>query len=595
MLAALMELHKMSHANPLPPIRTSDKVGQSPQGLRSWLGIGIVLLVATAIIAPFPFLENASGHDIAFHIQSWMDASRQWHQGVLFPRWAAWANFGYGEPRFIFYPPISWTLGAGLGQVFEWRMVPGALIWLMLVMAAAGMFHLAREWLSPCDSLAAAVLYMANPYQFVVVYYRSDFAELVAGAIFPWLVLYAIRIGRSRMRGIIGLSVAFAAIWLSNAPAAVIATYSLVLLLLVESMVERSARTFARGCAAMAGGFGLAAFYIIPAVWEQKWVQIQQALGPALRPAENFLFTHSDDPEFQLFNWKVSSVAIVMILATAIAIGLSRRRKRESPQIWWPLATLGAASALLMFPFSGFVWRQLPKLQFVQFPWRWLLPLAVLFAMFTAAALTRAPRRWIGWIALAIALGCAATAIAHDAWWDSEDIPQAESAIQSDAGYEGTDEYQPLASDRSELQTEAPRVAAVAASIDTIANATKIPTGQMDRDLRLHIERWISEDRIITVDTPRPVTLIFRLLDYPAWRAELNGRPAEVRSMKNTGQILVSVPAGRSRMEVRFIRTLDRTIGGAISLVTGLVLAILFFTDRRAAIVAAAVEKPEAA
>jgi hypothetical protein len=582
MLAAVMELPKMPNANPFPPIRASHKKGQSPQGLHGWLGIAIVLLVATAIIAPFPFLENASGHDIAFHIQSWMDASRQWRQGVLFPRWAAWANFGYGEPRFIFYPPISWTLGAALGQVLEWRMVPGALIWLMLVMAAAGMFHLAREWLSPRDSLAAAVLYMANPYQFVVVYYRSDFAELVAGAIFPWLVLYTIRIGRSRTRGIIGLSVAFAAIWLSNAPAAVIATYSLALLLVAESTVEKSARTFARGCAAMAAGFGLAAFYILPAAWEQKWVQIQQALGPALRPAENFLFAHSDDPDFQLFNWKVSSVAIAMILVTAIAIGLAMRRKREAPQIWWPLATLGAASALLMFPFSGIVWRLLPKLQFVQFPWRWLMPLGVVFAMFTAAALARAHRRWIGWIVLAIALGSAAVAIAHDAWWDSEDIPQVEAAIQSDAGYEGTDEYQPLASDRSDLRIEAPRVAAIIASIDTVANSSKMPADQAGGELRVHIEQWNSEDRIIAVDAPQAVTLIVKLLDYPAWRAEMNGRPAKIRFMKNTGQILVSVPAGHSMVKLQFTRTIDRTIGGAISLVTGFALAILFFTDRRA-------------
>ncbi len=186
-----------------------------------------------------------------------MDASRQWHEGVFFPRWAAWANFGYGEPRFIFYPPISWMLGAALGQVMEWRMVPGALIWLMLVTAAAGMFYLAREWLPPRDSLAAAVLYMANPYQIVVVYYRSDFAELVAGAILPWLVLGAIRIRRSHGRGIALLSLAVAAIWLSNAPAAVIATYSLALLLVVESWIDKSPRTFVRGCAAMAGGFGL--------------------------------------------------------------------------------------------------------------------------------------------------------------------------------------------------------------------------------------------------------------------------------------------------------------------------------------------------
>ncbi len=152
-------------------------------------------------------------------------------------------------------------------------------------------------------------------------------------------------------------------------------------------------------------------------------------------------------------------VAIAMILMTAIAATLANRRRHDAPKIWWSLAALGAVSAALMFPFSGFIWVLLPKLRFVQFPWRWLMPLGVAFAMFAAAAVARWHKRWIGWIVLAVALGSAAVLIARDAWWDSEDIPQTETAIQSGSGYEGTDEYQPMASDRSDLQIAAPRLA----------------------------------------------------------------------------------------------------------------------------------------
>src|SRR5215469_10875778 len=160
----------------------------------------IVLLfipaVATAIVAPMFFLGNISGHDLLFHVASWLDVAGQWRQGVAFPRWAEWANWGFGEPRFIFYPPISWIFGAALGSILPWRTVPGAFVWITLYLGGLAMWRLAREYLPDSQAIAAAVIFMVNPYQLVVVYYRSDFAELFAGALFPFFILGILRIVR---------------------------------------------------------------------------------------------------------------------------------------------------------------------------------------------------------------------------------------------------------------------------------------------------------------------------------------------------------------------------------------------------------------
>ena len=43
-------------------------------------------------------------------------------------------------------------------------------------------------------------------------------------------------------------------------------------------------------------------------------VQIGQAVSDNLQPARNFLFTQASDPEFVLFNWKVSWVALGLIV-----------------------------------------------------------------------------------------------------------------------------------------------------------------------------------------------------------------------------------------------------------------------------------------
>jgi 6-pyruvoyl-tetrahydropterin synthase-like protein len=561
------------------------KQPMAPNATRNAWPITLLLasLTASAVVLPMLFLGNASGHDFQFHLASWLDVAGQWREGILFPRWAEWANWGFGEPRFIFYPPASWLLGATLGSVLPWKMAPGAFIWLALVLAALSMWRLAREWLPGRQALTAGILYAVNPYHLVIVYYRSDFAELLASALFPLVVLGALRVARDGWVRVPGLALAFALIWLSNAPAAVIATYSLSLMLVVGFALGRDLRALLAGATAMVGGFGLAAFYILPAAWEQRWVQISQALTENLRPAQNFLFTHSNDPEFVLFNWKVSSVALGTILVTALAAVSVARQRRTFLQLWWTLLALGAASAFLMFPPSVFLWQHLPKLQFVQFPWRWLLALDVVFAVFVAAILQTWRKQWLGWAAILLATGAIGITFVQGTWWDSEDIPVLMNAIRSQHGYEGTDEYEPLGSDRYQLPGQPPASAddSDESSLDELANTTTPKIATIDpesevltpmNDQNAHIDRWTAETKVFSSKTNQPVALALRLLNYPAWEIEVDRTVVRGDSLPDTGQLWVPDPAGEHPVDVFFQRTWDRTAGSAISILSALLL-----------------------
>src|SRR5271168_4271500 len=87
---------------------------------REWLRRGLIVLCGCTVALPLAIRGNSCGHDFDFHIQSWLAVAQQWRHGVFYPHWVEDANYGAGEPRFVFYPPLTWMLGALLGTVLPW-------------------------------------------------------------------------------------------------------------------------------------------------------------------------------------------------------------------------------------------------------------------------------------------------------------------------------------------------------------------------------------------------------------------------------------------------------------------------------------------
>jgi hypothetical protein len=477
--------------------------------------------------------------------------------------------------------------GAALGLVVPWIFVPAVFIVLTQTLAGMCAFALGRRLFPQRGALVCAVCYAANPYALLITYMRSDFAEQLALAFFPLLFLAAAEVAglldspaSPARRSIVFLAIMFTAIWLTNAPAGVVASYSLAMLFAWTAVTRKSWRPLLHGAAALALGFGAASFYLVPAAYEQSWVNISLALASGLQPSQNFLYSVIADPEHNAFNRIASHAAVLMIALTAIFATLSFPRGRSTAgpftkHLWSALIVLSVMAVLLMVRISNILWIVLPKLRFVQFPWRWMSILAIPFVCFISAAVVH--KRMRGYRAastvaavLAI-LACTATYMVRHTWWDSEDVPVLLAALQNNEGFEGVDEYDPLGDDHSLLPEKSERVTVVPAKPKTEAG--------VESKAEVTVQRWTAERKEVRITTREPSVLKLRLLNYPAWREKVNGAVVVPEQTGETAQITVPLTAGSSHVEVRFIRTPDRTIGAIIS-GASVLIALLLITKR---------------
>src|SRR5215470_10383170 len=333
-----------------------------------------------------------------------MEVASQWRQGIVYPRWAALAHWGYGEARFVFYPPASWTLGAALGFVLPWKLVPAAYCWIALSLAGFSMYRLARQWLPVPDALFAAAFYAVNPYHLVIVYWRGAFAELLAASLLPLLLIAILKLREPGASPALVLALVLAAAWLVNAPAALMIHYSAAGLALLLSLHDRSWKPLLRGTVAVILGAGLASFYLLPAIYEERWINIGEVLAAGVRPQDNFLFTITTDADHNRFNFLISSVALAEIFALAAAVWFSRAERRRHRPFGLLVAAWGAATALLLFSLSQPLWQYLPKFRYVQLPFRWLLCLNAMLALLITLAFRRRAARILGSAAMLAAI-----------------------------------------------------------------------------------------------------------------------------------------------------------------------------------------------
>jgi hypothetical protein len=581
---------------------------------RSPAATGFLVILAAAALAVSPQLiwGDSCGHDFDFHLVSWFDALNSWRHGIAYPHWTTSANFGAGEPRFVFYSPLTWMLGAALGAVLPWSVVPVALTFALLAGTGLATRVLAREALGEGAATLAGCLAIFSGYPLFTAYERSAFAELAGGIWIPLVLLYALRNRDQHSASgpwrrvfdgsVAPLALAIGGAWLSNPTVGVMACYSLAALAIASAWVLRSSWPALRAVAGAVLGIGISAIYLLPAAWEQRWVDIHKVTeNPGQTLENNWLFSRHADPALAFHDQVLhtaSMIVVVMIVLTLTAfIACKLRGRLPGPESWWiPLAIIPIAVLLLQFSYSAPFWNLLPDLRFLQFPWRWLLILEAPMAIFLAAAVwprSSAKRARIAIVVLSsavfVCLTAATSKYLYQACHAEDAVPSMFQALQAGSGYNGTFEYEPIGEDIEHIAMSLPQACLV--NDPNLALGSNNADGDLVWDASQgSCEATFSaaqssgpEHLRINGVAPNSGFLILRQLRYPAWQLKLNGKPIASRPVRLDGLMVVPIVQGSFALTVDWTATRDVVLARWFSGVSLFVLTAICLFERRGA------------
>lgn len=571
----------------------------------------LILILFAALVAVAPLVAHgySCGHDFDFHLVSWMEAANQFHHGDLHPHWAFSPAFNAGEPRFVFYPPLSWTLGAVLGLLFThlpgitqaagWSAVPIAYTWIVLTLSGVALYRLARRYTNAGPATIAAVFYAVNPYMLFTAYERTAYAELLAAA---WIPMLIGAILQEEVK-ITGIAIPVALLWLTNAPAAVMGCYVLAFLALFRVITVKknedqnpglpvsSTLLATRIFSGTTLGLALAAFYLLPAVCQRRLVQVSMAMIDGMRIDHNFLFEVTGNSGDAMLHDQVlhtASIIALLLLCTALAcfsILLYQRFRRGATDetggsSFLAFAGIFVGIAFLLTPISNVIWQHAPEAKFLQFPWRLLAILAPVVAVLIARCInflfgtvtesTRMARGLI-WgacgVAIAVALVWQEYPIFRQGCDVSDTVAVQLASFESHTGSGPTDEYTPIAADNDALKPNNPPYwLSAKAEGNPVRTNDSQPPGTAPKHLVLQ--------------TRAATFVILNLRDYPAWRIFLNGRLDPTRYHRDDGLIAIHVPAGTSTVGITYATSIDQWGGDIVSLVA-LVLTFLLYSRGR--------------
>ncbi len=331
-------------------------------------------------------------HDGEYHVLRFTQFYKVLSDGILYPRWAPDFNNGFGIPLFSYNYPlpnylacIFHIIGFGFIDSFKLDMA------ITTIFGSIFFYLWSRKYWGELGGVVCATFYTFSPYHFVDVYVRGSVGEVMSLGIFPallWSYMTFCETGKRRFMILSCLSLGLL-ILAHNILALIFFLFFVLYALFIITRLENKRNGILNLGIIIALGFGIASPFWLPAILETSYVGGLQIFDithnfseiyQLIIPSWGFGLSPND-----LLNPMSVQIGIVNIFAIIISFFLMFKLKKQRILLAFLIA-LFIFVFFLMTPYSFWFWRNVPLINYFQFPWR-LLSLEILICSFVAGAL----------------------------------------------------------------------------------------------------------------------------------------------------------------------------------------------------------------
>lgn len=510
-------------------------------------------------------------HDGQDHVARIANFYQNLTDGVLVPRWAPNLNWGYGHPILMFLYPVS-SYTASFFHFLGFSFVDSLKLLFAVSFIASGftMYLWVKEHVSREAGFVAALLYLYAPYRFVDLYVRGAIGEHVA-FIFPPLVLYfLLKLAKHQSQRYLFLgSLSFAGLILSHNAISLIFLPIIFLYILFLFFQTKSRKVFAFFASLLIlFGFGLAAFFWVPAFFEGKYtlrdIVSKGAYFSNFQDIGRFFYSEWSYGGTGVFSVQIGIVQWFVVFLSAISLPFLWKRDKKTGTLAVGLLLAFCIGLFLMVPISDFVWKTLTLLQNFQFPWRFLSLTVFITAVLGGFLTVLIPKRFIiitvGWLVFLLL-------VSSKSHWHAKDYIVRDESFYTGIynGTTDTGESAPIWSVRfMEKRAAAPREVVLGSA--TITNEK--------RSSIVHEYKIVADSKARV----RENTLYF-----PGWQVYVDGVsvPLEFQDPRHRGLMTFFVEKGSHDVSVRFSETRLRFVADIVSVISFIALFVMIGVGKR--------------